>query len=117
MIIGIGIDLVELDRIQDQKLIKRILSEHELSEYEAMTHDDRKKEFVAGRFAAKEALFKAFSKGDLSAKYKDFTILNNEDGKPNVHSKWLDESMKCHLSITHTNTHAMAMAVLEKKEL
>jgi holo-[acyl-carrier protein] synthase len=116
MIIGIGIDLVEMDRLENQKLIERVLSKKELKAFESITNDIKKKEFVAGRFASKEALFKAFSKGDLKANYQDFSILNNEDGKPYVLSKWIDETMTCHLSITHTTTHAMAMAVLEKKE-
>lgn len=116
MIQGIGIDLVELSRITswtEDKFIERILSDDEKMIYEGITSEDRKLTFIGGRFAAKEALFKAFSRGDKTANYKDFSILNDSNGKPYVISKHKTDQMTIHISITHTKDYAMAYVVIE----
>ena len=61
MILGIGIDLVELSIIkekQSDRFIKRILSDLELKAYLKINNMDRRLTYIAGRFAVKEALFK-----------------------------------------------------------
>ena len=119
MIIGIGVDIVKLDRIAklvDDKFLARILSEAEMIRYQDINHNQTKISYLGGRFAAKEAIFKAFSKGDLNAKYIDFSILNDEQGKPYVISKFLDDNKTIHLSISHTDEHAIAYCILEKNE-
>jgi len=58
MIAGIGTDIVRIQRLTDP-LIKKILSESEFKIYLSFSSEKRKKEFAAGRFAAKEALIKA----------------------------------------------------------
>lgn len=116
MIKGIGIDLVELKRIaswKEDKFLDRILSDEERKVYETITHEQRKLTFIGGRFAAKEALFKAFSTGDKRANYKDFSILNDENEKPYVVSIHQAKDMMIHISITHTDDYAMAYVVIE----
>ncbi len=116
MIKGIGIDVVELKRIAswtEDKFLDRILSDEERRVYETITHEQRKLTFIGGRFAAKEALFKAFSTGDKTANYKDFSILNDENGKPYVVTKHQTSKMIIHVSITHTEDYAMAYVVIE----
>ena len=69
MIHGIGIDLIEIDRIKDvyikqsDKLIHRILTEQEQQKFNSFKNDKRKLEFLAGRFATKEAFSKALGTG------------------------------------------------------
>lgn len=116
MIKGIGIDLVELSRIRswiEPKFIERILSDDEKKMYDTITHEQRKLTFIGGRFAAKEALFKAISHGDKQANYRDFSILNDEHGKPYVVSMYLSDHEKVHLSISHTKHYAVAYVVIE----
>lgn len=115
MIKAIGTDLVEINRIKEmdfRRFALKILAPEELALLEDITNESRKYTFLAGRFAAKEALFKCFKNGDKTANYKDFIILNDEDGAPYVLSKYL-ESITCHITITHTNEHAIAFVVLE----
>ncbi|BCR35168.1 holo-ACP synthase [Mariniplasma anaerobium] len=116
MILGIGIDLVELNRIKElinERFINRILSLEEQLIYKGITNDKVKLSFVGGRFAAKEAIFKAISKGDGSANYTDFSILNDENGKPYVSSKYI-ENKTIHITITHTDAYAMSYCVIEQ---
>lgn len=115
MIKAIGTDLVEINRIKSMdfdRFASKVLSHEELTLLADITNESRKFTFLAGRFAAKEALFKCFKQGDKTANYKDFIILNDENGAPYVLSKYL-ESLTCHISITHTNHHAIAFVVLE----
>ena len=117
MILGIGIDLVELSRIKetfDQRFIERILSEKEIEVYNSIVHKKAKLSFIGGRFAAKEAIFKAISKGDKTANYKDFSILNDENGKPYVISKYFKDEI-IHITITHTKEYAMSYCLIEQK--
>ena len=64
MIHGIGIDLIEIDRIKDvyikqsDKLIHRILTEQEQQKFNSFKMIKRKLEFLAGRFATKKHLVK-----------------------------------------------------------
>jgi holo-[acyl-carrier protein] synthase len=116
MIKGIGIDLVNLDRLKakDERFVKRILSEKEFAYYQTMANESRRLTYLGGRFAAKEALFKAISKGDGTINYHDFTILNDIHGKPFVAEKPdLVGDVTIHLSISHTETHALAHVILE----
>lgn len=116
MIIGVGIDLVELSRIKetfDQRFIDRMLSEKEKEVYESIVNEQTKLSYLGGRFAAKEAIFKAISKGDKSANFKDFSVLNDENGKPYVISKYFKNEI-VHLSITHTKNYAIAYCLIEE---
>ena len=116
MILGIGVDLVDLNRFVhhlEDRFIKRILSDKEQVLYAGITDLSAKLSFIGGRFAAKEALFKAISKGDGSARYTQFSILNDANGKPYVETDYFKANEIIHLSITHTKDHAMAYAIME----
>jgi holo-[acyl-carrier protein] synthase len=117
MILGIGIDLVELKRIAElmsDRFIERVLSESEQKLYHNIAAEQTKLSFVGGRFAAKEALFKAFSKGDGTANYIDFSVLNDEYGAPYVVSKHIESNHRVLISISHTDAYAMAYVMIEK---
>lgn len=115
MIKGIGIDLVELNRLKDkdEKFIKRILSDDEFDFYQHITSPKTKLTFLGGRFAAKEAIFKAISKGPGDTNYKDFSILNDPHGKPFVKTNYFKANEIIHISITHTDTYAISYVMIE----
>lgn len=116
MIVGTGIDIVELTRIEEAinrspRFSQRILSERELIYYQQL-QSRRKVEFLAGRFAAKEAFAKAVGSGiggDLS--WQDIEILADNKGKPIVVSKKTDGQI--HLSISHSREYAIANVIIE----
>jgi len=118
MISGIGIDIVELSRIKriysrQQKFVDRILTKKEKELFNVLT-DDRKGEYLAGRFAAKEAFAKAVGTG-LGGKlsFLDIEIEKNKSGKPFI-SKPFNEGV--HLSISHSKEYAVAQVIIEKLE-
>ncbi len=116
MIIGIGIDLVDLKRIKeliDDRFLNRILSVDEKKLYENIAAENTKISFVGGRFAAKEAIFKAISKGNGNTYYKDFSILNRENGSPYVQTEYFTQGEIIHITITHTDEHAIAYVMIE----
>lgn len=116
MIIGLGIDLVEIDRIKravDHQchLPNRLLTPKELAIYQGYG-EKRKIEFLAGRFAGKEAYAKARGCGIGQLSFKDIEILPDEAGKPTIRSVNADEFVL--ISITHTDNHAMAQVIIQK---
>lgn len=120
MILGMGIDLVDLKRIKelvDDRFVDRILSADEKKMYDNIWDEKTKLSFLGGRFAAKEAIFKAVSKGKGNTYYKDFSVLNDEHGKPYVISDHFTNEVIVHLTITHTSEYAMCYCLIEKNEL
>lgn len=117
MIVGIGIDLVELDRIKnwlEPKYISRVLSLDEIELLNSMTSNDRKLTFIGGRFAAKEAIFKAISHSDGKTNFKDITILNDSHGKPYVSKHPFANDLRFLISISHTEKNAVAQVICER---
>ena len=118
MIKGIGTDIVDLSRLKekDERFVHRILSDEEWKFYQTIQDENRKLTYLGGRFAAKEALFKAISKGDGNINYRDFVIINDEHGKPVLHEKpEILDKYDIHLSISHTDTYALAYVIIELK--
>lgn len=135
-IIGIGHDVIELERIRDllsgrlaERFMRRLWTEGErkLAEEQANTANTtpsaRLVEYAAGRFAAKEAVAKAFGCGiGGMLGFHDMEIRPDKAGKPHVHirpealSKLGHEKdgIRLHLSITHTATLASAFVIIEK---
>jgi len=121
MIKGIGLDIVQLKRIESAYLRReafanRILTERERDVFATLS-DKRKIEYLAGRFAAKEAYAKALGCGiGQSLSFQDIDVRVASTGKP-----WIDDlndkggSSINHLSITHTNEYAAAQVVIEEK--
>ncbi|WP_282020418.1 holo-ACP synthase [Planomicrobium okeanokoites] len=119
MITGIGLDIVELGRIRrldgkSAKFRERVLTDNELVEYELLSVN-RKTEFLAGRFAAKEAFGKAKGTGiGKICSFKDIEIRKDLNGKPSVYFKDEEEGL---ISITHTKEYAAAQILLQSKIL
>jgi holo-[acyl-carrier protein] synthase len=115
LIAGIGLDIVELERIakldsRSPKFRMRILTEEELVIYEKHT-SHRRTEFLAGRFAGKEAFAKAKGTGiGTQCNFTDISILPEPSGKPNLFFKGI--AIPGFISITHTRTVAAAQVIL-----
>jgi holo-[acyl-carrier protein] synthase len=116
MIKGIGIDIIELERIrksmENKRFIDRILTEKEKQNFLLLQSETRKVEFLAGRFAAKEAFAKAMGTGIGTLSFQDIEVMNDENGAPYIHVQ-LDEKMNIFVSITHSREYAVAQVVLE----
>lgn len=111
MIKGIGTDIIKMDRVTlDERHINRILSDEEKQLFNELHIEKRKLEFLAGRFAAKEAISKALGTGIVGFNLKDITIKWDENHKPIC-----DYNGLCiHVSITHSDEFAVAFAVIEE---
>lgn len=87
MIFGIGLDVIELQRIEEAvarnaRFVERVLTAEEETVYSTLG-PRRKIEFLAGRYAAKEAFAKAYGTGIGSAvSFQSLTVLPNELGQP-----------------------------------
>ena len=131
MILGIGIDLVDIGRINrivDKYPVKfscRILSKRELREYrkilvKGIYSREKANRFLAKRFAAKEAVSKAFGTGIGSQiSFSAIDICNDKFGKPFVKIFGLNKSHipigqnNIHISITDEKHFAQAIVILE----
>lgn len=104
---SIGVDIVFIPRINlTQALLERVLSPEEITLFHAR-HDD--KHFFAGRFAAKEAIFKVLPPQSISM--NQINILPDANGKPIVHFP----PFQLEVSISHDGDYAMAIAQWKKE--
>jgi holo-[acyl-carrier protein] synthase len=126
MIEGIGIDIVEVSRVEKAvkrlgfSFLKRIFTDKEIK------NSKKRKwpyEYLAARFATKEAVFKALNDGlDGSISWRNIEILNDKDGRPVVtlygQAKKLQKKKKVdkiHVSVSHIKEYAIATAALVRK--
>lgn len=115
MILGVGIDIVELARIEHSlnrgsKLANRVLTSKEKETFLTLPAK-RRVEFLAGRFAAKEAFAKALGTGiSKECGWKDIEIVTETNGKPVI--KYHDSNVY-HLSISHSKHYAVAQVIIE----
>lgn len=121
-IIGIGIDLVEISRIESAykrypQFVTRIFTDNEqeicLAPMVSFSH-------LAGRFAAKEAVSKALRTGIGKVGWRDIEILKSKAGAPEVilhnEAKQKAEALgvkSIHCTISHEKNMATAMIILE----
>ena len=124
MILGTGIDIIEVARIASsyekfgERFVNRILLPDEIAY--CRSHKNPAP-FLAARFAAKEAISKAFGTGIGAALgWQDVEIRRKESGEPFVilhgNGQKLLQSRggrTVHISLSHTAAHAAAVAVLE----
>lgn len=126
MIYGVGTDVVEVSRIAKalerfgDNFAKKILNHEELLVFKK---NKMKENFLAKRFAAKEAFAKALGtgfRGDVNV--KSISVINNDLGRPDIKvdknvARLLKEKKikSCHLSISDEKNIAAAFVVLEKE--
>jgi holo-[acyl-carrier protein] synthase len=125
MIVGLGIDLVEVERIERvyNKFGERFLGRVLLADESSYCLSHRKPAtFIAGRFAVKEAVSKAFGTGiGTLLGWHDIEVRRKETGEPYVilHGKGelllaARKANVVHISISHTESSAVAVAILEQ---
>ncbi|HPY37439.1 MAG TPA: holo-ACP synthase [Clostridia bacterium] len=120
MVVGTGIDVIEVDRIRraatQQAFLERVFTENEVAYYKQRNQDAQT---LAGIFAAKEATAKALAAGFNGISWQNIEIMHTESGQPYV-ELWdaAKERMQkmggstIHLSISHIKTLAIAQAIL-----
>ena len=107
MIIGIGVDTVEIKRMERSLVISNFIQSTFTQNEIKNLHGD-KATYYATRFACKEAVFKAMGKPD---DWRLIEALNDENGKPYVTGF---EGYRIHISITTEAGLATAFCVAEK---
>lgn len=123
MIIGIGIDLIETARIEkaaaSETFMTRMFTTSEIALFESRQF---RASTIAGNFAAKEAVMKAFGCGFSSGLYRDIEILRTPDGVPYATlkhfalEKFLSlKGARIHLSISNLKDLVCAQAILESE--
>lgn len=113
----IGTDILSIKRLErvlllyPEKLLKRILSQPELKQFQDIQTEKRRLEYLCGRFSAKEAIFKA-TPSSSSLTWKRISILSELDtGKPLVYidGKLMKGWME--ISISHEEKYVVAVAI------
>lgn len=124
-ILGTGIDIIEIERIKkainkNNKFLERIYTEKEIEYFEQKGY---KAQTIAGNFAAKEAISKAFGTGIRGCSFKDMEILRNSLGKPvaKLYNELYELSEKLEiteiiLSISHSKDYAVANAIITTRK-
>lgn len=121
MIIGIGNDLVAVNRVakacEKESFLTRTFTSKEIEAFR------NKPQSLAGNFAVKEAISKCFGTGFRGFELTDIEVLREDNGKPYVNlyngAKHMYDTLNgtnIFVSITNTEEYAMAMAVIEKIE-
>ena len=122
-------DIIEVDRVKkaitgNKNFKTNIFTKEEVEDIEQISNETVRYQRYAGRFAAKEAIYKSLSKvltkEEFSPSFLDVEVLNDEEFKRrpyiNVVNKTLDDifvkyKIKIDLSISHVRENAIAMAV------
>lgn len=117
MIVGTGIDIVELEHMnavcqKQPSIYEKILTSKELEVYETLGKK-RKVEFLSGRYAAKEAFSKAMGTGiGKTVTFQNVSVINNDKGQPMVVESPFNGNI--FVSISHSKNMAVAQVILEK---
>ncbi len=123
MILGIGTDITNVDRFINsqqhmERMANRILTDHELKEFNNLKENHGR--YLAKKWAAKEAVSKAFGTGIAGdTKFKSIEIRHDYNGKPVVifWNKLKDNAetlrLRCHLSISDEADTVVAYTVIE----
>lgn len=123
MILKTGIDVIEVERIKEnfekhgKTFLNRVFTEKEIQYCE--DRNVQKFQSYAGRFAAKEAIFKAvsaFLDNKFDLEWKDIEVLNDDNGRPFVNLS--DElcgklNYNIDISISHIKEIAVASVVMQ----
>lgn len=116
MTFHVGTDIVEVNRIKDAIMRNDLFRNRVFSEMEIDYCEGRGKskfQSYAGKFSAKEAVYKALCNYiNFDYKYTDFEILNYPDGKPYVKLNFKIEQLdQIDISISHSRDYAVCNAI------
>lgn len=125
MVIGIGIDIIEIDRIKDSvekfgdRFLRKIYTDKEL---EYCIKKKYKYQHLAARFAAKEAVYKALATSwDTEVSWQHIEISNEPNGMPIVTlhgklKKFLHKGKDLKISMSHSRDYVACMAIIYKSD-
>jgi len=125
MIFGIGIDIIEIERIKESvekfedRFLNKIFTEVEL---EYSLSKKNKYQHLAARFAAKEAIAKALATGwSKGFRWKDIEIYNEKSGMPNVKlmgnlAKFLGNDKSLKITMSHSQHYVTCFAIIYVKQ-
>ena len=114
MILGIGVDIIEIERIQKaidrwgDHFLNHVFTKQEIAY--AQKHKYPTQHFAA-RFAAKEAVLKAIG-DNAHINWKDIKIINEANGRPQCNLDKKKFNKKILISISHTHVYAIASAAI-----
>lgn len=124
MILGVGVDIVDISRIEEavqtfESFLERVYTQEEINYcYKRIKPHPS----LAARFAAKEAMIKAIPT-DEPIPLKDIEVVVSESGRPSIRpGKALKDELErsgitnIHLSLSHEKTFAIAYCVVEKTD-
>lgn len=126
MIVGLGVDLVEIERVErlladkGERALRRLFRDGEVAYAMARARPEL---HLAGRLAAKEAAFKALAGSDdaRGIGWRELEIVNGRDGRPELRlhgraqSRWTEMAATgIWLTITHSRQTACAVVVIER---
>lgn len=115
MIVGIGVDIIEVERVarlagKSPRFLEKTFTPREIA---YCSPKRNKYQNYAARFAAKEAFFKALG-GRIN--WTDVELINRPSGQPELvvkgRARWPFD--RAHVSISHLAAYAVAVVVLEK---
>ncbi len=121
MVLGIGIDIIEIERIKESvekfgnRFLNKIFTEVEL---QYSLSKKNKYQHLAARFAAKEAIAKALATGwSKGFRWKDIEIFNEKSGMPNVKLKgnlaeFLGKDKALKITMSHSNHYVTCFAII-----
>lgn len=122
MIVGVGVDIIEVHRIEDalsrhgERFLQRMFTPGEI-EY-CVTSREQSARRLAARFAAKEAALKALGTGLREVRWTDCEVVKNPLGRPELqlHGRLAevarDQGVTAfHLSLSHCKEYALAQVV------
>ncbi len=125
MIEGFGVDIVEVKRVKSavkrwgSKFLNKIYTRRELDYCKNKVTPE---EHLAARFAAKEAVYKAFGGGKSPIAWTDVEIINEANGRPKVVLKGTAKELmlkrkvsKALVSLSHTKNYAVGNCILLRK--
>ena len=126
MIVGLGIDAVDIDRIdrmladKGERMLERLFTAGELSYFATKSAPGQ---HVAVRLAAKEAAYKALAGNELARGigWRDVEVFSRPDGAPELrlHGRAAERyaelgATSVHVSLTHSATAAIAVVIVER---
>ncbi len=124
MVVGVGVDLIEIRRVAEQmrrhgqRFLSRVFAPEEVAYCEAKAY---RAQHYAVRFAAKEATFKALGTGwQDGLSWQDVVLQNDAHGRPTLVLRGRAEELakergvrQIHVSVSHCRAYAAAVVVLE----
>ena len=121
MIVGIGTDIIEIDRVlkacENNRFLEKYFTEEEILIFQ------KKRKSIAGNFAVKESVAKRFGTGFNGFSLKDIEVLRDENGRPyvNLYNEARNIAKKqeidvIHVSMSDNNSCSIAYVVGEKRD-